>query len=113
MVRDKSTAVPHELLEGGLHRCRPHIAIGKFIVIRDHELILRDVGMEAAEVAALRRSSRHIYLKQAAALQNDLQNWSGVLPVVIVLPVDNEGVNRPRARCGPRGQCQKKSQVSG
>ena len=103
MIGDEAAAAAHVLLEGRLHLLGPLVAGGEFVVIADDQFVLVELRLEGAEIAALGRSGEHVHLEQPGVLQNLFQHRSGVLPIVVVLPVDDQGADRRRGRGGLGG----------
>ena len=85
MIADKSTAAAYIFFESDLCGVRP----GQAIVVGDNHTEGAEIRLETTHVRSGRRG-RHRGHEQTGVFQNPLQNRRGLLPMMIVLPVNDE-----------------------
>ena len=68
------------------------------VVIEDHQLVGREIGIECIHIAALGRACGHIHFKKACILHDLLQYRGAGFPVVVVLTGDDQSLQRGGCR---------------
>src|SRR5262249_15732136 len=88
---DVAAAAVDVLHKGGLDLVGPLVPRRKFVVVAHHYLIFGEVGAKGGEVAAFGRGGQHVDPEKPAIFQNLLEYRGGTAPVVVILPVDDQG----------------------
>ena len=90
---NEATAVAHVFLESGFGLLRPLAAVGEIVVVGDHHFVGGKIRFEDAHVPALGRGGGHIHLELGGAFQLLFQDRGGVLPLMIILTVDDQNLD--------------------
>jgi len=100
MYTDEAAAVLHVLFEG-FHRFSGPLAAAAVIgIVRDDNFVGFEIGFESAHFSAFRRRGGDIHLKESGLFQQFLQHGSGQLPLMIVLPIDDQRLLRSGGSAG-------------
>ena len=92
-VNDRDTsALPDVILEGG-HRCRGPIVA---IVVENNDVVFGEVRLEILHALPLARAGRDIHRESSGAFQSRLEQGSCNLPLVVVLAIDDQGLELVR-----------------